>query len=156
MASTILPAAETVARLEGLWRRIDQAEINDLHAGPGEFRGHFPQVTLQPLLEAGELGPISVESDAEESDANRVFHGDKAVRIGWCGGVGHSEENRKACNSRDVQDTRMRAAAQAWLDSLAIFFSKILDFFKLLSGFNMLAKRAEKIKWFLKLSGTFI
>ena len=67
-------AAEAMPGIKRLRRRIDQSEVHDFHAGPGEFCADFPQITFEPFLEAGELRPVSVETYAEQADADGMFH----------------------------------------------------------------------------------
>ena len=62
-------AAEAVARFERFRGRVDQPEIDDLHAGPLEHFCDPGEVAFKPSLEFLELGPVSVQADAEKSDA---------------------------------------------------------------------------------------
>jgi len=64
--------AETMAGLHRLLRRVNQAEIDDLDAGPAELLRHARKVALQPLLEAGELRPIRIQPDPKETKPQRL------------------------------------------------------------------------------------
>ena len=61
-------AAKFPAGRIGAVRRVNQAEVDHLDAGPRELLRHAGDVTFETFLESGELRPVGVESDAEESD----------------------------------------------------------------------------------------
>ncbi len=66
--------AETVAGFEGLGRGVNQAEIDDFHAGAAQMLVHLLEITFQARLQAFELRPIGVQTNAEQSDASLVIH----------------------------------------------------------------------------------
>ena len=66
-----LAAAALAARLAGAVGVVDQAEVDDLDARPGELRRDAGHVALEALLQAGELRPVGVQSDPEQSEAQR-------------------------------------------------------------------------------------
>ncbi len=54
------------------FRRIDQAQVNDLKAGPGQFLLHLGEVSAQALFQSRKLRPVGVESYSEKPDLQRV------------------------------------------------------------------------------------
>jgi len=53
---------------------INQAEVHDLDTRTLEFFLHGANMTFEARLESFELRPVSVEADAEKSDAKITFH----------------------------------------------------------------------------------
>ena len=64
-------APELPPGLAGALGVVHQAEVDDLDARPRELLRHAGHVALQSFLEPGELRPVSVQADAEETDAER-------------------------------------------------------------------------------------
>jgi hypothetical protein len=54
---------------EGFFGRVYQAEVDYFHARPLQAIGELGGVFFQAGFEAGELGPIGFEADAEEAQA---------------------------------------------------------------------------------------
>ncbi len=65
---------ELVAGFEGLGRRVDQAQVHNVHAGTLEAILDDLQITFEPLLQALELGPIRRQTNAEQTN----FYGSHA------------------------------------------------------------------------------
>src|SRR5690242_9143323 len=57
--------AKLMTGCEGLFGCIDQAEIFDMTSALCQTRGDLPVVIQQALSEAGELGPIRLQTEAE-------------------------------------------------------------------------------------------
>src|ERR1035437_2812363 len=66
--------AEFVAGLQSLFWIVNETKIHDLDAGTFEFFLDSADVAFETRLESLELRPVSVEADAEKSDAKLTFH----------------------------------------------------------------------------------
>ena len=52
---------------------VHQARVGQVRSILPELAGNLALVTGQPAQQAGKLRPVSVKTDAEQSDANRIF-----------------------------------------------------------------------------------
>ena len=63
--------AEGVAGLQGFFRGIDHAEVDDLDVRAPQAGGDALDVFIQAAQEPFELRPIGIEADGEQADAQR-------------------------------------------------------------------------------------
>ena len=71
----VLPA-ELATRGVGPIGVVHKARVDDLDAGARQFLRDATEVTFESLLESGELRPVGIEADAEQTDAEqRGVHG---------------------------------------------------------------------------------
>ena len=61
--------------LDRLGGGIDQPEIDDLDARTRQFAGHGLDIAFKAILQPVELGPIGVQSDAEQANAEWPISG---------------------------------------------------------------------------------
>ena len=57
-----------------LYRIVNETEVHDLNAGAFELFPDRADVAFEARLEPFELRPVSVKADAEQSDAESLFH----------------------------------------------------------------------------------
>ena len=69
----------------GAFGIVHEPEVHDLDPGPGKLAGDATDIALEPFLEAGELRPVRVKADAEQSNAQgRGAHDEPVSHIGTC------------------------------------------------------------------------
>lgn len=64
----ILPA-EAMPGFHSSGRRVNEAQVDNFHPGPGQLVRHDPQITLQTPFQTLELRPISLQANAEQAGA---------------------------------------------------------------------------------------
>ena len=80
----ILPA-EAMPGFHRFGRGVNEAQIDNLHPGPGQLAGHDLNITLQPPFQSLELSPITVQANAEQADTQRTGERGRGLRISECG-----------------------------------------------------------------------
>src|SRR5205814_9378329 len=60
--------AELMPGFKRFHRTVDQAEVDDLNAGPLQSLLNDRDISLQPLFQPRELRPVGVQPDSEQAD----------------------------------------------------------------------------------------
>ena len=65
--------AKGVPRFKSLFRRIDQAEVDDINSGASEFAFDGFEMALKPVFKPGELRPVCIKTNAKEPDSCAIL-----------------------------------------------------------------------------------